>query len=246
MNVGIVASAARKTGGDSAATMPVTVSNGTDYVSAYSPIGDQVTYTPVNGPSAAIIYKAPGSGPAYIHWPTFAVHPLHYVNPEKSFWNRTLYLAVAFEINGWQELVGQGSNPAHGTDPGTYRLFANIGGAGANNIPIYFRYQVTCERDLLLGGSSSVSASVYNGGGIRIFTAYIGPDTQKCLINAQHIKDSPRTGLSLSESAILSPVRIMNQFKGKLYDMRVYDGEHTDTEVQTTCEDIAHALGVTL
>ena len=228
------------------ATMRVTMSNGTNHVSAYGPIGsDQVTYIPVDGPSENIIYIAPGSDAAYIQWPNFDVYPMQFVNPTDSFWNRTVYLAVAFEQNGWQELIGQGPNPAHGTDPGTYRLFGNIAGSGSTNGPVYFKC-VTVEGLQQLGGNSPITYGAYNGGGIRVFTAYIGPNTQKCLINAQHIPNSPRTGLSLSQPPILSPMQIMNPFKGRLYDMRVYDSEHTDIEVQTTCNDIASALGVTL
>ena len=45
----------------------VTMSNGTNHVSAYGPIGsDQVTYIPVHGPSENIIHIAPGSDAAYI------------------------------------------------------------------------------------------------------------------------------------------------------------------------------------
>ena len=228
------------------ATMRVTMSNGTNHVSAYGPIGsDQVTYIPVDGPSENIIYIAPGSDAAYIHWPSFDVYPMQFVNPTDSFWNRTVYLAVAFQQNGWQELIGQGRNPAHGRDPGTYRLFGSIAGSGSTNGPVYFKC-VTVEGLQQLGGNSPITYGAYNGGGIRVFTAYIGPNTQKCLINAQHIPNSPRTGLSLSQPPILSPMQIMNPFKGRLYDMRVYDSEHTHIEVQTRCNDIASALGVTL
>ena len=228
------------------ATMRVTLASGTNYVSAYGPIGsDQVIYTPVGAPSPNIVWVAPRSDAAYIHWPEYENHPLQYMNPTTSFWNRTVYLAVAFEHNGWQELVGQGSNPAHGTDPGTYRLFGNIAGAGSTNGPVYFKC-ITMEGLQQLGGNSSITYGAYNGGGIRVFTAYIGPNTQKCLINAQHIPNSPRTGLSLTEPPVVSPMRIMDGFRGRLFDMRVYDTEHTDTEVQATCNDIASALGVTL
>ena len=151
---------------------------------------------------------------------------------------------MAFEYNCWQELVGQG------TDPdlpilGNYRLFGNIDGAGSTNGPVYFKVH-TAEGSQVVGGNSSVTYGAYNGGGIRVFTAYIGPNTQKCLINAHHIPISPRTGLSLTEPPILSPMRIMQSFAGRLFDMCVYDTEHTDTEVQTTCDNIASALGVTL
>ena len=169
------------------ATMRVTMSNGTNHVSAYGPIGsDQVTYIPVDGPSENIIYIAPGSDAAYIPWPNFDAYPMQFVNPTDSFWNRTIYLAVAFEQNGSQELIGQGPDPAHGTDPGTYRLFGNIAGSGSTNGPVYFKC-ATVEGLQQLGGNSSITYGAYNGGGIRVFTAYIGPNTQKCLINAQHI-----------------------------------------------------------
>ena len=229
------------------ATMRVTMSHGTNYVSAYGPIGsDQVTYTPLNGPSANIVYVAPRSDAAYIQWPTYDSHPMHDVNPTESFWNCTVYIAVAFESGGWQELVAQGPNPAHGTDPGNCRLFGNIAsGAGSTNGPVYFKC-TTAEGLQPLGGNSSLTYGAYNGGGIQVFTTYIGPNTQQCLINAQHTPNSPRTGLSLAEPPTLSPMQIMQSFAGRVFDMRVYDTGHTDTEVQTTCHDIASALGVTL
>ena len=227
------------------ATMRVTMSNGTNHVSAYGPIGsDQVTYTPVNGPSENIIYIAPGGDAAYIHWPDVDVHPLQYVNQTDSFWNRTVYAAVAFEYNGWQELVGQGTEPDLPV-LGNCRLFGNVAGVGSTNGPFYFKVH-TAEGSQVVGGNSPVTYSAYNGSGIQVFTGYIGHDTHKCLINAQHIPNSPRTGLSLTEPPILSPMRIMHTFKDRLFDMGVYDSEHTDTEVHTTCNDIASALGVTL
>ena len=127
-----------------------------------------------------------------------------------------------------KSLVGQGPDPAHGTDPGTYCLFGNIAGPGATNGLVYLQC-VTVEELRQLGGNSSVTYGAYNGGGIQVFTAYIGPKTQKCRINAQHIPDSPRTGLSLNEPHILLSMQIMNPFQPRLFDMRVYDGERTDT-----------------
>ena len=197
-----------------------------------------------DGPSENIIYIAPGSDAVYIHWPNFDVHPLQYVNPTDSFWNRTVYVAVAFEYNGWQKLVGQGTEPDLPV-LGNYRLFGNVAGVGSTNGPFYFKVH-TAEGSQVVGGNSPVTYSAYNGSGIQVFTAYIGPNTHKCLMYAQHIPNSPRTGLSLTEPPILSPMRIMHTFKGRLFDMRVYDSKHTDTEVQTTCNDIASALGVTL
>ena len=227
------------------ATMRVTMSNGTNHVSAYGPIGsDQVTYTPVNGPSEDTIYIAPGSDAAYIHWPNFDVHLLQYVNPTDSFWNRTVYVAVAFDHNGWQELVGQGTEP-NVPVLGNYRFFGKFAGVGLTNGPFYFKVH-TAEGSQVVGGNSPVTYSAYNGSRIQVFTAYIGPNTHKCLINPQHIRNSPRTDLSLTEPPMFSPMRIMHTFKGRLFDMRVYDSEHTDTEVQTTRNDIASALGVTL
>ena len=212
------------------ATMRVSMSNGTNHVSAYGPIGsDQVTYTPVDGPSENIIYIALGSDAAYIHWPNVDVHPLQYVNPTDSFWNRTVYVAVEFEYNGWQELVGQGIEPNLPV-LGNYCLFGNVAGVGSTNGPFYFKIH-TAEGSQVVGGNSPVTYSAYNGGEIQVFTAYIGPNTHKCLIHAQHIPNSPRTGLSLTEPPILSPMRIMHTFKRRLFDMRVYDSEHTDTEV---------------
>ena len=166
------------------------MASGTNHVSAYGPIGsDQVTYTPEGGPSADIVWVAPGSDAAYIHWPNFGVHPLRHASPTDSIWNRTVYVVVEFEYNGWQELVGQGAEPNNPVT-GNYRLFGNIPNTGSNNGPIYFKVH-TPEGSQVVGGNSLVTYSASNGGGIRIFTAYIGPNTQKCLINAQHMPNSP-------------------------------------------------------
>ena len=94
------------------ATMRVILASGTDYFSAFGPIGsDQVIYTPDGGPSPDIVSAAPRSDAAYIHWPNFGVHPCSMSTQLTAFGIAPFMLQWHLNINIGRSLLHRGWIP---------------------------------------------------------------------------------------------------------------------------------------